>query len=171
MSYLIDKIKKLLSNRDNIIIMPVICGALYALGGGGFLALRRYAMPLFMALSMIWLAQYKLKDIFKSLVSAAAVSFPLHFGYGQEIAEGNVLRLALIGLYIAAGTLGFWLFYSRTRLALLLRLLIPVVFIWGVAMCNDWIGYGWTMEWKVAEALMGVAIGSMVLIDVWGRWR
>ena len=163
-------LKNLWKNKDNVVVLlPVGCAALFALGGGGFLALRRFVLPLYIVLCLYWAIRSIPKLLF-SLLGAIALSFTFHFGYGSEIGDRNILFLFTLGCGYALASLGFWAVYSRKMLPALLRVIIPTFWVLGIALSNNWI-LNTNLEWKIVEGGVGLLIGLVCLIDIWGDWR
>lgn len=163
------KLTNILKNKDGVIAyLPLGCGLLYAIGGSGCIAIRRYVLPLYIGILLFWLLGDLVKALW-SILGVVLLSASLHLGYGDEIASQNILMLALISLAWAVGTLGFWFAYSKKKFHLFLRLFIPSWFLWSCGASNGWFGY--SMEWKLAEMGLGLIIGTVCLIDCWGKWR
>jgi len=162
-------LKNILKNKDAVIAyLPLGSALLYSIGGSGWLACRRYFLPIFITLCLFWVVRDITKGLL-SLISGAVLSFSLHLGYGNAIADKNLLYLALLGALYAVGTIGYWFIYSRKKFCLFLRILIPAWFLWSIGLSNDWFGYN--LEWKIAEAGVGFLIGVVCLIDIWGKWK
>lgn len=132
--------------------------------------MRRYILPLFVVLSLWWAVRDDVKAFF-SLIAVITLSIPFHFGYGQAIADKDVAKVMVIGLSYAAGTLPLWIIYSRKLLPLILRGFILIWFIYSLVLSNDWLGLGFQMEWKIAEAGVGFLIGLVCLADIWRKWN
>ncbi|MFH2026773.1 MAG: hypothetical protein ABIK30_13330 [bacterium] len=128
--------------RRSVILFCLIA-LLYSLGGGGWLLLRRYAMPFVIASALRW-----------NWLLFLCLSAPLHLGYTEIIDANNWVMIALLGcLY---GVSWYTVLKKKT---LIIMPLFAVVWCFAVWLCHYQ-----GMNWQWVELMIGGCFGAGFLI-------
>ena len=137
-----NKLKKVWELRIDVIIFLTIAG-LYSFGGGGWLVLRRYAMPLAIIIGLD-------RNFKTSLLAFVCLSFPLHLGYTNMMDNEIWWRISLLGLLYGLS----WLPVLKRKVWLsgaILAILYPSLV---------WVCHNLGMDWQWVE--LGIGFGYAI---------
>lgn len=150
--------------EDVILCLPFITASLWALGGSGKKAFRRFGVPLILCL---FAYGYGLKSL--NLAIYALLTFGL-IGFGPGYGDDYFKRLkSLYWPYVfILGSL-----YGLCQIALVMRFgnFLSLLVISGV--CGVVFGVGMLVSkskflpWKIAECLTGLAVGSAAAVVIY----
>jgi hypothetical protein len=144
-------VKSVWTQRKHVIIFTAIM-ALYSLGGGGEKALRRFALPILIAVAV------PLRHAWQRVLLAACLAVPLHFGYTGIVDADNWLMLAILGALMGAS----WAVAAKLRLGVIIPLL-AILFPCSVLLSNA------GLNWQWCELLVGFGYAVSYLICVNNR--
>lgn len=141
-----NKLKAVWQQRKDVILFCLIA-CLYSMGGGGWLFLRRYAMPAVIVLGLG-------RNWKTALLSFICLSFPLHLGYTEIVDANNWPMIAGLGAIYGLS----WLPAAKLRVIGII-LLFAAVWPLAVYLCH-FLGVNW--QW--AELIIGFGFGISYLI-------
>ncbi|MFH2137438.1 MAG: hypothetical protein ABII88_02880 [Candidatus Omnitrophota bacterium] len=129
--------------QRRIVVLFCLIALLYSLGGGGWLLLRRYAMPFVIASSLGW-----------NWLLFFCLSAPLHLGYTEIVDANNWAMIALLGCLYGVS----WYPVLKKRTLAIMALFAAV---WCFAV---WLCHYQGMNWQWVELMIGVCFGAGFLI-------
>jgi hypothetical protein len=142
----IDRLKNVWTQRKHVIIFTAIM-LLYSCGGGGEKALRRFALPILIAVAV------PLQHAWQRVLLAVCLAVPLHLGYTGIVDADNWPMMALLG---AGMGLSFAVAAQRRVGEVMLGL--AIIFPLSVILSN--VG----LNWQWCELLVGAGYGVGYLI-------
>lgn len=148
---MINRLKAVWQQRREVIIFALIA-LLYSLGGGGWLLLRRYAMPLVIVLAAG-------KGIWPRLLAFVCLSFPLHLGYTDIVDPEKWLLIAGLGILYGLGFLP--LLKKET-----IHVCAMFALIWPAAV---WQCHYNAINWQWVEYALGMVFGYGYLLTKEGN--
>ena len=145
---------------DAVWTLPAFTAALWALGGSGFLALRRLGVPLVIAVYSLYFGQI---PIWLAALQAAALFIVSTAGYGVDIKE--VLRFFYLPFLFFVGAL-----YGASQLPLALFFCDRASYFVGIALCAlvfgalSVVSQKYNFPWKWVEMAIGFSIGLQTVL-------
>lgn len=130
-------------------------GACFAIGGTGFLEVRRYLMPGLGAVIITWAVP---DAWFLTLAAMILLGIVLHFGYGDEV---NWPWKALVGFSYSLPSLFYgWSWWN---------FIYPGLFI-GLFALSNWKPSAKSFTWKICEFIFGSGIAFTLIGAIQNRW-